>query len=272
MAKASQFGPPVCPCLALSLQLYCKYRFDLPRCDPLNTLFVPEEGGERGRSPSARCLTKLIMCELLHKAAAPPPISLALFLSECVCHCTLRSSSTKLAKTSTSAGMCGWTQFFLVPAGSSSTFCKCLQARGNAIKHTANNWKGTVCESLLIVIWKKPLCDWKGLGVSTKGKMNCLCFPFCLFKYWNTKSFRREIILQGLQSKWDSLRENKFFQILGCEWVCVCVTSARPAGISSCEAAAATSVSMWAWWATWKYTEEARRSNWVFCKSGLCPV
>lgn len=107
---------------------------------------------------------------------------------------------------------------------------------------------------------------WRGLELVQKAnELPVLCFPSCLFKYWNTKSFRREIMLQGLQSKWDSLHENKFFQILGCEWVCVCVTSAKPAGIGSHEAAAATaSTSMRGWWATWKYTEEAWRSNWVF--------
>lgn len=84
---------------------------------------------------------------------------------------------------------------------------------------------------------KQPPCGLKGTRSQYKRQMNCLCFPLCLFKYWNTKSFHREIMLRGLQSKWDSLHENKFFQILGCVWAHVCVTSAKPAGIGSCKTA-----------------------------------
>lgn len=84
---------------------------------------------------------------------------------------------------------------------------------------------------------KKPSCGLKGTWSQYKRQMNCLCIPLCLFKYWNTKSFRGETMLRGLQSKWDSLHENKFFQILGCVWAHVCVTSAKPAGIGSCKTA-----------------------------------
>lgn len=77
--------------------LHCEDRFDLSRCDALNTFFIPEVRGERHESPSARSLIKLIMCELLYEAASPHP-SLPLshthfFYSVSICvivllHCT----------------------------------------------------------------------------------------------------------------------------------------------------------------------------------------
>lgn len=133
---------------------------------------------------------------------------------------------------------------FPAPAGRSTAFCKWLlseHARGNSIKRAANNWNSTLCESSLAVTWASVWFE--GARSECKRQMNCLCFPFCLFKYWNTKSFRREII-QGLQSKWDSLcrkTEHTFFfsffkSLHVCVGVCVfCLTSAKPAGIGSCE-------------------------------------
>lgn len=119
---------------------------------------------------------------------------------------------------------------FPAPAGRSTAFCKWLlseHACGNSIKRAANNWNGTLCESSLAVTWASVWFE--GARSECKRQMNCLCFPFCLFKYWNTKSFRREII-QGLQSKWDSLcRKTEhaffffFFQILACVCRGVCV-------------------------------------------------
>lgn len=133
---------------------------------------------------------------------------------------------------------------FPAPAGRSTAFCKWLlseHARGNSIKRAANNWNGTLCESSLAVTWASVWFE--GARSECKRQMNCLCFPFCLFKYWNTKSFRREII-QASQSKWDSLQKNRahfFFSFFKSLHVCVgvcgffCVTSAKPAGIGSCE-------------------------------------
>lgn len=103
-----------------------------------------------------------------------------------------------------------------VPAGSSTTFSKqllCKHTGGNTIKHTPNNWKGTFLF--------KPLCDLKGLGVK-RLKWIAFVFPFASLKYWNTKSFWKEIMLQGLQRKLDSLHENKFLQIRRV-WVGVCL-------------------------------------------------
>lgn len=82
MANASQFWFPVCLRLALSLWFLCKDRFDLSRCDPLNSLFIPEWRGERQTSPSARCLIKLIKCEL-GRGCRPPPLFLSAYLCRC---------------------------------------------------------------------------------------------------------------------------------------------------------------------------------------------
>ncbi len=277
MVNASQVWLSVSLCL-------CKYRCDLSRCDQLNTLFIRSRWGGRQRSQSARCLMNFIIYELLHKTAGPVYFSLfdkdTLPLSVCVSFHP--STHTKL--TNTSFLYLGGVQMgsLFAPAGSSTTFCKwllCEHARGNTIKHTANNWKGAFVSHRSPQYEKKLLCDLQGLRVSTKGKWIGCVLPFASFKYLNTKSFRREIMLRGLQSKWDSPHENKFFQILGCEWVCVCVTSVEPAVISSCGAAAGASVSVWGWCASRKYAEEARRSNWVFLhprtvfgKSGSCPI
>lgn len=101
LSLSSSFFCPLS--LALSPWLHLKYRSESPRCDPLNTLFLPEGRGGKQRSPSALCLIKLIMCELLHKAAGPtslslpPSPSLSFFLHYHVCVC---SSSTELNKSS----------------------------------------------------------------------------------------------------------------------------------------------------------------------------
>lgn len=68
----------------------CKYRSDLSRCDPLNTLFIPEGRGGRQRSPSAHSLIKLIMCELWHKGPHPS-------LSRSLCE-TSRSLSVSMCR------------------------------------------------------------------------------------------------------------------------------------------------------------------------------
>lgn len=77
---------------------------------------------------------------------------------------------------------------------------------------------------------RNPLCDLEGLGVGYKRRMNCLCFPSCLFKYWNTKSFRREMRCCGpfaeqmrfsLHKK--KRKNNKFFSNPRvCVGVCLC--------------------------------------------------
>lgn len=81
----------------------------------------------------------------------------------------------------------------------------------------------------------------KRVWLSTEGKWVPFVFPHAFLNMANTKSFWREIMLSSVPSKWDSLRENKFPRIPGCEWACVCVASAGSAGIASCQAAAAAS-------------------------------
>lgn len=73
-----------------SVVVRCKYRSDLSRCDPLNTLFIPEGRGGRQRSPSAHSLIKLIMCELWHKGPHPS-------LSRSLCE-TSRSLSVSMCR------------------------------------------------------------------------------------------------------------------------------------------------------------------------------
>ncbi len=173
------------------------------------------------------------MCELLHKAAG-----LHLSLSLCLLHTLSFSFCQNVCVTvpekavaqilqKTSFLYFGDVQMgsLFAPAGSSTTFCKwllCERARGNAIKHTANNWNGTFCESSLAVIWKEAVVWFEGARSQYKRQMNCLCFPFCLFKYWNTKSFRIEIMLRGcraneiLSTKTNSLKSSG---VSGCVFV-----------------------------------------------------
>lgn len=158
---------------------------------------------------------------------------------------------------------------FPAPAGRSTAFCKWLlseHARGNSIKRAANNWNGTLCESSLAVTWASVWFE--GARSECKRQMNCLCFPFCLFKYWNTKSFRREII-QGSQSKWDSLcrkTEHTFFFLFSNPCMCVCVGGGgcflRYKRKACWDWFLRTTTQRWC--AAWKYTQDAERSNWVF--------
>lgn len=53
----------------------------------------------------------------------------------------------------------------------------------------------------------------EGAGSERERQMNCLCFPFCLFKYWSTESFRWEII-RDLLRKWDSAEKQNSFLFL----------------------------------------------------------
>lgn len=110
----------------------------------------------------------------------------------------------------------------LAPAGGGTTLlwndCECT--RGSTIKRAAHNWEGASC--LVRVSHCSPryekslLRDLKGLGVSTKGKWIACVFPFASLNIGTQKAFRREIMLQALQSKWDSPHEK---QILSNPWV-----------------------------------------------------
>lgn len=87
----------------------------------------------------------------------------------------------------------------------------------NVLVATLSNAEQTV-ETALYVSHRsqatRASARFEGAGSESERQMNCLCFPFCLFKYWSTESFRWEII-RDLLSKWDSAeKQNSFFSSL----------------------------------------------------------
>lgn len=113
---------------------------------------------------------------------------------------------------------------------------------------------------------RKPSCDLEELGVSTKGKWIACVFPHASLNIGTQKSFRREIMLRCLQSKWDSLHENKFIQILGCEWVCVFVLQVQSLLRLRFLAKAAKCLNVRL------MSNLCGGLNVVFCKLGTCPI
>lgn len=74
----------------------------------------------------------------------------------------------------------------------------------------------SACESLLAALWKEPLAWFERARSEYKRQMNCLCFPICLFKYWNTKSFSEGDNVAGFAEQMRfSPRKTNSFKSLG---------------------------------------------------------
>lgn len=163
-------------------------------------------------------------------------MSPAPFLSAYLCCCRKQLCKKFEKWLSVTLGMCRWAPFF-GPSWEQDSILQmtlvrvrlwqCDQTRCKQLKRHFM-WVIAGCDMSRGVIWRS--CEWVQ-------KANELpVFPFCLFKYWNTESFRREIMLQGLAEQMRFLlritnkQKKKEFQIPGCEWVCVSVTSAKPVG------------------------------------------
>lgn len=138
----------------------------------------------------------------------------------CVCHYPKRSSRAKVAKTSF---LClGDVQMGQLGAAQHLINDSCVSTLTATQSNSLQTTEKTLFVSHRSLLHERSCCVMWRARREYKRQMNCLCFPFCLFKYWNTKSFQREIMLRGLQSKWDSLHEK---QILSNPrvWVGVCL-------------------------------------------------